>query len=76
MMTPENIALLQELGKLNHGKALKALLREHLDNMNDLTTCETWEEAQGRKHAIAVIKDIQSKLEERPERVDRRPTYV
>ena len=75
-MTPESIALLKELGKLNHGKALKELLREHLDRMNDLTTCETWEEAQGRKHAIAVIKDIQSKIEERKEVDKSRTSYV
>lgn len=58
MITPESRKLLSELTHTNYGKALREFLDERCNEIGDISKCKTWEETQGRKFALDLIKDL------------------
>lgn len=58
--------LLEELGKTNHGKALREFLAERRETIGDITSCKNWEEAVGRQFALVLLKEMFSFLDEKP----------
>ena len=65
MITPEQKKTLEDLGKSQYGFVLKLFLEEKLKDIGDITTLKSWEEAQGRKHATLLIKELFSFMEEK-----------
>lgn len=57
--------LLIDLNKTTHGKALKIYLDEKFAEINDIMKTESWEETQGRKFALILLKDLFYFMEER-----------
>jgi hypothetical protein len=76
MIKQESRILLKELGTLNHGRALRELLDQEMEKINDITTCESWDEAIGRKYAILLIKEIFMAIEPERETKKRTNTYT
>ena len=58
IIKPETKKLLQELGRHQHGYALKTYLNDALKELNDVRKIESWEETKGRQFAIKVIEDL------------------
>ena len=54
-----------ELNKTNHGKALRELLDEEMEKINDITTCTSWDETIGRKHSMLLIRKIFSFMDKK-----------
>lgn len=65
MISLENRNLIQELSKMPNGMALRAFLDEQYAVIADIKTCQSWEEVQGRKFALQLLKDLFSVLEEK-----------
>lgn len=63
-MRIEQKQLLRELSRSAHGVALREFLDEKLKDIGDVTKCESWEDTLGRRHAILLIRDLFSFLEE------------
>jgi hypothetical protein len=64
-MKLEQKQLLEELSRSMHGQALKTYLGEKYADIGDISKCTSWEDTLGRKHAISLLKEIFSFLEER-----------
>lgn len=59
MIIPEQIEkFLTELSSTSYGQALKAVLEQKKDELNNISTCKSYEEVLGRQHAINLINDI------------------
>lgn len=64
-MTDEQRKILEGMRLTNHGQALQAVLKEKRDELNNVTTCKSWEETLGRKYAVELIDDIFSFMREK-----------
>ncbi len=67
MITPEQKKLLEELKLTNYGKALKALLDEKEEELNNVRKCVSWEDTKARTYALDIIDDIFSFMKEKVE---------
>jgi len=70
-----DIQKLQELGKSFHGQILKDYLNEKRKSINDLKSCKTWEEAQGKKVALDLIDELFSFMEEKEKSAKSKTLY-
>lgn len=57
-MTQEQKRLLGEMKNTPYGNALSTFLREHLSDLKDITKASSWEETQGRQHAVKVLTKL------------------
>lgn len=60
-----DVVKLQELGHSFHGQILKEYLTEKRKSINDIKSCKTWEETQGRKIALDLIDELFSFMKEK-----------
>lgn len=58
MLTPQSKELLKTLKTSAHGRALRELIDEHLEKLDDISTVNSWDETLGRKHAKKLIMEI------------------
>jgi len=58
MISPQNRALLETLPSSAHGRALQEYLEEEIQSIGDISSCQSWDETLGRKHAIKLLKGI------------------
>lgn len=65
MITPENKKLLEELNRSQYGYALKTYLNEKYAEIGNILDTQTWEETQGRKFALVLLKDLFYFMEEK-----------
>jgi len=64
-MTNEQRQLLESMRLTNYGQALQAILSEKKEELNNVSTCKSWEETLGRKYAVDLIDDIFSFMKEK-----------
>lgn len=63
-MTQEHKKLLNDLSKTGYGTALKVFLKEELDIIDDISSCKTLKEMEGRQYAIKLINKLFSFMSE------------
>jgi len=73
---PEIKKILEELGKTQYGKALRIFLDAASDELNDVSTVETWEETVGRREALNVLRKLFDFMEEKKESKASKNQYV
>lgn len=64
-MTNESKQLLEGLRLTNYGKALKELLDEKYEELNNVKSCTSWEDTKARTYALDIIDDIFSFMKEK-----------
>lgn len=64
-MTQEQKKILQDMSKSQYGKALEVFLKEELDNIDDISSCKTLKEMEGRQFAIKLINKLFSFMQVR-----------
>lgn len=66
MILPKEVTeKLQQLPKSLYGSALILMLEQTREELNDVKTIESWEEALGRKFALKFIDDLFSFMGEK-----------
>jgi hypothetical protein len=65
MITPDVKKILGELGKSQYGAALRKFLDSELEDIKDVTTAKSWEEALGNKKAVKILTKLFSFMEEK-----------
>jgi len=63
-MTNEQKKILEELGRSGFGKVLRVYLKEELDNIDDISSCKTLKEMEGRQYGIKLVRKLFSFMEE------------
>ena len=53
------------MSKSQYGKALEVFLKEELDNIDDISSCKTLKEMEGRQFAIKLINKLFSFMQAR-----------
>lgn len=67
MIKPENKILLEGLKTTGYGRALQEFLDEKKNELNDVSTCKSWDETLGRAKAVAIIDEIFSFMKDKVE---------
>ena len=75
IITPEINELLQQLPRTAHGQALIKFLNQVKEELNNVKTIESWDEALGRKSAIKMIDDLFSFMGEKKKEVISKNQY-
>lgn len=65
MIREEQVKLLKELGKSHYGNTLKNYLSEKIIELNDVSSCESFDDVLGRKKAIKIVKELFNFMEDR-----------
>ena len=76
MIREDQVKLLKELGKSHYGNTLKIYLSEKIAELNDVSTCESFDDVLGRKKAIKIVKELFNFMEERKTMGKSRESYV
>lgn len=58
MISPDNLKLLEELGKTQFGVALREFLTEKLGEISNVKNSKTVEDLLGNQKAISIIEDL------------------
>lgn len=66
MITPENRKILEALDKTQYGAVLKEYLNGKLEEIRDLQTITSFDDALGRKRAEKIINEIFSFMSGKP----------
>jgi len=64
-MTGEHKKILQDMSKSQYGKVLEIFLKEELDSIDDISSCKTLKEMEGRQFAIKLINKLFSFMQNR-----------
>jgi len=76
MIKPETRQLLEEMGKSRYGIALQEFLDEEFDLINDIQTCQNFEEMLGRQKALATLERLFGFMRERKTSTKEKNPYV
>ncbi len=63
MISPEKAELLKSIKQTPYGKVLEEYLLEKFDEIGNILDSKSWEETQGRKFALILLKDLFAFLE-------------
>lgn len=72
MISPDTKRLLEELGKMPYGKALKEFIDEELKEVSDITKIESWDDALARQKAIHIVRKLFSFMNSNTSGVDKK----
>jgi hypothetical protein len=65
----------EELYRMHHGKVLVEYLEEKIAELNDVSSCTSWEETQGRAHAVRLIRDLFWRMQEHTPAIKSKTVY-
>jgi hypothetical protein len=77
MIIPDNISeTLKQMNQTNFGQALKKVLEQKKEELNDVSTIKTLDELLGRQHAIKLIDDIFNFMQDKKVEVINKNQYI
>jgi len=76
MINSEQREILQELGRMRHGKALQEFLDLKYKEIGDISTVKNWEETLGRQFALKLLKELFSVLKENKTTENNKNQYI
>jgi hypothetical protein len=76
IIEPQTKELLEQLPQTSHGKALIKFLDQVKEELNDISTLQSWEETIGRKNAIKMIDDLFKFMEPKKVEIKNKNQYI